>query len=172
MSCEQRECLQSDERYLFMEVLGAYPKITIRSHTSSVGSVYEGMDAWGIPPNWREPIFRLHQRCRPPRRPQASDLFICGFLRACLCVAWIPLLPPYFGMVLGRVSVLFSVSADCFGYRLILHEAVIETPVCNPPILYTPCPFAVPIIRLPGTPPSGFASEHIADGFHIRQSNL
>ena len=39
MSCEQREGLQSDERYLFTEVLGAYPKITIRYHTSSVGSV-------------------------------------------------------------------------------------------------------------------------------------
>lgn len=38
MSCEQREGLQSDERYLFTEVLGAYPKITIRYHTSSVGS--------------------------------------------------------------------------------------------------------------------------------------
>ena len=164
--------MQSDERYLFTKVLGVYPKITIRSHTSSVGSVYEGMDAWGIPPNWREPVFRLQQRCRPPRRPQASDIFICGFLRAYLCVAWGPLLPPYFGMVLGRVSVLFSVSVDCFGYRLILHVAVVETPVCNPPILYTPCPCAVPIIRLPGTPPSGCASEHIADGFHIRQSNL
>jgi hypothetical protein len=151
MSCEQREGLQSDERYLFTEVLGAYPKITIHYHTSSVGSVYEGMDAWGIPPNWREPVFRLHQRCRPPRRPQASDIFICGFLRACLCVAWVPLLPPYFGTVLGRVSVLFSVSADCFGYRLILHVAVVETPVCTPPILYTPCPCAVPIIRLLGT---------------------
>ena len=47
MSGEKREGLQSDERYLFTEVLGAYPQITIRYHTSSVGSVYEGMDALG-----------------------------------------------------------------------------------------------------------------------------
>src|SRR4029450_8222968 len=82
MSCEKREGLQSDERYLFTEVLGAYPKITIRYHTSSVGSVYEGMDAWGIPPNWCEPVFRLHQRHEQEALPQARRRQWCTRLTA------------------------------------------------------------------------------------------
>jgi hypothetical protein len=56
--------------------------------------------------------------------------------------------------------------------KMILHIRVAKAPVGNLPLIYTPCPCAAPIIPLPGTPPSGFASEHIADGFHIRQSNL
>ena len=56
MAWEQRECLQSGSRYLCTEVLNAYPKITIRYHTNSVGSVYEGTDALGTPPNGREPV--------------------------------------------------------------------------------------------------------------------
>jgi hypothetical protein len=49
-----------------------------------------------------------------------------------------------------------------------LHVGVAKAPVCNLPLLYTPCPCVVPIIRLPGTPPSGFASRHAAEWFPIR----
>jgi len=37
---------------------------------------------------------------------------------------------------------------------------VAKVPVCNLPLLYTPCPCAVLIIPLPGTSLPGFASRH------------
>jgi hypothetical protein len=42
--------------------------------------------------------------------------------------------------------------------KMILHIRVAKAPVCNLPLIYTPCPCAVPIIRLPGIIPSDFAS--------------
>src|SRR5215467_783979 len=49
---------------------------------------------------------------------------------------------------------------------------VVKAPVCNLPLLYTPCPCAVPIIPLPSLTPSSFAFRHVAAWFHIRTEKL
>ena len=49
---------------------------------------------------------------------------------------------------------------------------VVKAPVCNLPLLYTPCPCAVPIIPLLGISLTGFASGHVVEWFHIRTEKL
>jgi hypothetical protein len=54
----------------------------------------------------------------------------------------------------------------------VLHTGVAKAPACNQLLIYTPCPCVVPIIPLPGTPPSGFASRHVEQWFHRRTDKL
>src|SRR4029434_1953342 len=56
--------------------------------------------------------------------------------------------------------------------QMILHIRVAKAPVCNLPLIYTPCPWAVPIIPLPGITLANFASRHVEQWFHISRAKL